>query len=261
MCYGFHLVYKFSGIDWTNILKQLTAVPNFCIKILSKSLACLMLDVVELDEDSVLILDEAEVKAILSAVENSDVRLPDFISSFTPEYSLLLLRSFCLYDPNQAVLLEQGSLLSLKNLLVKHRNDFTVQMYIYQLLLQLIKAPGLSFEQKLPQCSPSLLEAVKESIVEENIILKSAGMLILHHLQGGDVDPLIQSHFKETATLLSEKVVSAQPHGCFTCDLIEVSTNLLSFSSQGLKTLVHSNLIPALFEAITDIHAGNTCSM
>lgn len=240
-------------------MKQLIAVPNFCIQVLSKSLAYLMLDTVELDQDSRWVLDDAEAKMILSAVEKWNVKLPDFVSPFTPEYALLLLKSFSVYSPNQVVLLTQQSLFpSLQSLLLNYQTDIAIKNVIYQILLQLINAPV--FEETLSQCLSPFTEAIQNSIPSDNVLLKNVAMLVLHHLQHSEIELLIKSHFEETATALSKPLNEdgssiSQPNSC-TCNLIEVSCSFLTFSSKGFATLKDSNIIPALFKAITSIFTG-----
>lgn len=260
---GFRVIYQFSEINWSSIIRQLVSAPSFCLQLLSKSLVSLMNSIMEDQQGVVMTLQESEAKIICEALSgdgNALLALPDFYLSPTPKELLMLMRSFCTHSTNKSVLLSQQSLLpTLHKLLDLYATDVIGTKLIFLLLINLSQCP--IFESAVQ--NQSFIEPILKYADVSNVLLRNVSSVLLHCLQKENIDPIIQVFFNETAKALLEGV-DITDHGtgplqyffCSTCEYLEVSSALLSLSNEGDRMLITSDMISALFKAAASIFKG-----
>lgn len=260
---GFHVVYEFLESSWPNMIQEMIMAPSFCVKLLSKSLACLFSHSLPHDQYALMALDDSEAKILCEHLSHAEetIILPDFRVAMTIEVFIVLLKNFCAYNPNQEILLGQPTLLpALYKLVLCYETDAIKESSLFLLLLELTKSHV--FEAALTQCSLSFVQSVLNCTSSDDLLLRNISSVLLCHLQTRRDESTIRQHIHDTAVLLKtldgDRVYEWQNDFKIgpPFNLIEVSSNLLSISDEGAKTLLDSNLIPVLFDVTSRLFEG-----
>ena len=253
----FRVIYEFSGKNWTDMIQETTTAPSFSIKLLSKALACLFSHALPHDQYVLMTLDDSEVKILCEHLSHADevIMLPDFQMAIAIEEFVVLLKNFCLYDPNRKMLLGQPILLPALCKLVTCYETDTVKVSLFLLLLELTKSPPV-FEDALTQCSMYFTQSVFENTTGNDWLLRNISSVLLCRLQGRDAEPAIQQHIQDTAKVLSEILNDTGALHEWRSDLFEVSHDLLNISNEGAKILLDSNLVPVLLNIASKLFEG-----
>ena len=246
------------------MLKHLVTAPNFCINILSKSLACLLSHSLEKEQDVLMTLEVSEVAIICKALANMDknkfVTLQDFYMSLTCRELLMIIKGMCTFSPNVSVLLSQLSLLStLHNLLDVYKTDIDLIKVLLLILIEFSQCP--LFENTLIQSSFSFIEPVSELMNIHDVYLRNISSILLCCLQRKNISSAIEVFFQETGEFLSENVDAT--NGSFhyflssLCNSLDMSYTLLSITNEGDKAILPTDLMTALFKAASALFTGN----
>ena len=255
ICNDFRLMYQYSDTDWSRILKDLIDFPNFCLKILSKSLACLMHLALGQERENIVALEETEARILCEAL-NADAlfTLPDFCVPFMAAEIILLIKSLCSYPPNMLILLSQSTLLS-SALKILNSNSQEIVLdrtkWILLLLMKLIQYP--TFESTKTQ---SFIEPVSKYASMCDFPLRNVCAVLLCHFKSEKADIAIQDFFCESAEAL-EGICDRESESFEVIhDFLNVSADLLLIACEGHRILMESNIMAMLFKVAAYIFKG-----
>lgn len=244
-------------------MTQLISAPNFCVKILSKSLACMMSQSLENEQDVLMALEGSEAKTICEALSsfsiNVNVSLPDFYMPLTSKELIMLMKSLCGFAPNMTLFLSEQSLLpTLHTMLSLYENDAIGMKLMFLLLIELSQCPAFGSVQI--QFPLSFSEPITKCAHTSDVFLRN---ILQHCLQKENIpDATIQIFLNNAAKGLSKdfdgSCVDDRNSSMFfsLCDCLDVSCNLLSLSNEGNSMLTSSDIVPALFKAAANLFAG-----
>lgn len=240
---NFRVVYEFSE-KWIDVIQKLSTAHNFCVKLLSKSFACMFSHALLPDEHAVRNLDDLEVKLLCQhlSLPANEIVLPDFQVPLEVEEYLALLEYLCECDSNREHFLTEPSFLPALHKII---SDETIKKTApLMLFLELTKSPNFESAQS---------DIIFNYTASADLSVRVTSSMLLCQLQakGLDTQLVIQDAFK---MLLEGFFTESQGF------LMRILCNLPSSSSE-CGSILRDTVLPALLEASSQSFEGtyNLC--